>query len=133
MGIHQDFLNSKGPSDQNRGPGVEMGEQFADILRPPARMVPVTHLLGLALPTRIERNDSVRFREMLDLGLPDLRRHGPSWHEHEGRTGSCLQIMEFDPVAGREVVTLDLHLSKSGLGTCQEEESEKHRWPQRTP
>jgi hypothetical protein len=96
--INEDFLHSEGPAGDNRGPGVEMLQQLANILRSTGRMVSVAYLFRSTLATGIKRNDPVGLPKMLDLRLPDLCGHGPSWHEHKGRAGSGFQVVEFDPI-----------------------------------
>ena len=83
-----------------------MIDQLFVVLRAPAGIVSVGGLFGVSLGARIHGHHVVVAAEVIDLRLPDFRRHGPSGNEEDGGAGAAFQVVQLDAVAGGEEITL---------------------------
>ena len=66
----------------------------------------VLRLVALALRTRIDGNDMIVVRELVDLLLPDPCRHRPAGDEDDGPAAAGLKVVDPDAVGSFEKTAL---------------------------
>src|ERR1700686_4799674 len=65
----------------------------------------IHRLVTLSLGTRVDRNDVVLFRELVDLLLPYPGRHRPTRNEYDRSTAPNLQVVNPDAIGSLEELT----------------------------
>src|SRR6266403_5870056 len=58
----------------------------------------VRRFVALSLRTRIDRNHVILFRELVDLLLPDPRRHRPARNEDNWPPTACFDVVDPDAI-----------------------------------
>src|ERR1700687_1259291 len=83
FGIFRQLTARHGPADEDRLLQTNVIYQFLVVASARCRQMAIRRLVTLALGTRVDRNDVVLFRELVDLPLPYPGRHRPTRDEYD--------------------------------------------------
>src|ERR1022692_1162200 len=102
FGILRQFAARHRPAHEDRVLQAKLIHEFFVVARPGFGHVAVGRLVALALRTRIDGNDVISLRELIDLLLPDPGRHRPARNEYDCASAASLKVVDTDAVGSFE-------------------------------
>src|ERR1700693_3465205 len=104
--IFRQFTARHGPADEDQLLQAQVVHQFFVVAGAGFRQMAIRRLVALALGTRVDRNDVVLFRELVDLLLPYPGRHRPTRNEYDRPTAAHFQVVNPNAIGSPEELTL---------------------------
>jgi hypothetical protein len=119
MHVGEHIQHAERPAEQHRRLAAELPDQLRYVPPAPERIVAGLGHLAIALAARVEGNDPVYAREILDLPREDPGGHGPARYQYDGGgLGLTLvDVMQPHAVAGDETA-----VGRACRGTCAQNE-----------
>src|SRR5947207_1324089 len=108
FGIGQQLRDPERPAYKDDVIQLKMFEEFLDVLRAALARVALRGLVRVALRPGVEGHDMKVLGKVLELRLPDPRRHAPAWFEKDGRPAAGFEIVQLDSIRGFERAVLAL-------------------------